>query len=545
MSFQGIRSVEEGSPSPRWGPLLASKLPELMSVADLAKATSVSTKTVYRWLKSGQVTGVRVGPRQIRVSVSSAMHLLRPEAEGWGAKELAMSNNEPEVQLGPQVRYSKEYTGEVDGLVVPLGTKNAMEARARLVSARQRWTLLCSQSTEEMSVNVVTQKGVPRFIKYKPSPNAQWQTKRIPAEHVPRLSDGSLAEAYALRWAVAVGLEPRGDDARKEDISRLTLDGLSSMWSSGRLAARYGTHVRVKKSAKADESRYNKYIKPVVGTRLIASLSGARAATCADEIVEYMASLSPGLSTASRRHILQVYNRLLNLAVFPLRVLERNDLPAGYLPKVQQLKAAAYLYPDEEAQLLASKKVPMHYRMFFGLQAREGARASELLSLASKDVDLERGIVKLDQNKTGRPRAWKLTDGTVKALKRWQNLLGPRALATGLLLVDPKTGKKVPAGKGARQLRAALQKAKVSREELFERSDTRMAIRAHDLRATFVTIALANGRSEAWVTDRTGHTTSAMLYRYKRAARTHEEAELGDLVPLWKAIPELQGEPEE
>ena len=31
-----------------------------------------------------------------------------------------------------------------------------------------------------------------------------------------------------------------------------------------------------------------------------------------------------------------------------------------------------------------------------------------------------------------------------------------------------------------------------------------------------------------------------MLYRYKRAARTHAEAELGVLAPLHEAIPELR-----
>jgi integrase len=65
-------------------------------------------------------------------------------------------------------------------------------------------------------------------------------------------------------------------------------------------------------------------------------------------------------------------------------------------------------------------------------------------------------------------------------------------------------------------------------------------LRAHDLRATFVTISLAQGKSETWVTDRTGHKSSIMLYRYKRAARTHAEAELGALAPLHEAIPELR-----
>jgi len=55
----------------------------------------------------------------------------------------------------------------------------------------------------------------------------------------------------------------------------------------------------------------------------------------------------------------------------------------------------------------------------------------------------------------------------------------------------------------------------------------------------FVTVSLAEGKTEAWNTDRTGHTSSSMLYKYKRAARTHQERVLGSLTPLVDAIPEL------
>jgi hypothetical protein len=42
-----------------------------------------------------------------------------------------------------------------------------------------------------------------------------------------------------------------------------------------------------------------------------------------------------------------------------------------------------------------------------------------------------------------------------------------------------------------------------------------------------VTLALACGRTEAWVTDRTGHKSSAMIARYKRSARFAAELKLG------------------
>ena len=74
--------------------------------------------------------------------------------------------------------------------------------------------------------------------------------------------------------------------------------------------------------------------------------------------------------------------------------------------------------------------------------------------------------------------------------------------------------------------------------ELFEGSETRQRFRAHDLRGTFVTVALATGKTETWVSDRTGHGGHSMIERYRRKARTWN---LGGLAPLYAAIPELAG----
>ncbi len=51
--------------------------------------------------------------------------------------------------------------------------------------------------------------------------------------------------------------------------------------------------------------------------------------------------------------------------------------------------------------------------------------------------------------------------------------------------------------------------------------------------------ALANGKTEAWVGARTGHRSSQMINRYRRAAQKVDELGLGTLDPLDVAIPEL------
>jgi hypothetical protein len=91
----------------------------------------------------------------------------------------------------------------------------------------------------------------------------------------------------------------------------------------------------------------------------------------------------------------------------------------------------------------------------------------------------------------------------------------------------------------AEELRKHLKLAGVTRAKLFERNSRRIAMRAHDLRATFVTVALAADKSETWITDRTGHKSNAMVRRYRRHARKWAEMKTPELLPLCRALPEL------
>ena len=75
---------------------------------------------------------------------------------------------------------------------------------------------------------------------------------------------------------------------------------------------------------------------------------------------------------------------------------------------------------------------------------------------------------------------------------------------------------------------------------MFESTDERRQIRVHDLRATMITVSLADGRSEAWISDRTRHRSSQMIARYKRTARTFAELQTGELSPLSSALPDLR-----
>src|SRR5690606_2214150 len=88
----------------------------------------------------------------------------------------------------------------------------------------------------------------------------------------------------------------------------------------------------------------------------------------------------------------------------------------------------------------------------------------------------------------------------------------------------------------AAELRRHLSQIEGIRTVLFQRTSKRAPLRAHDLRATFVTLALASGKTETWDCDRTGHRSSSMPNKYRRAARTAAELGLGWLKPMHEVI---------
>lgn len=309
-----------------------------------------------------------------------------------------------------------------------------------------------------------------------------------------------------------------------------TFGKLLDDWTNGELAKRHPHHVKKKRSADTDSKRAKKHVPEDLLNLAVDEWTLAHADTA-------MANIPEALSDGSRRHVAQIIRKVLKFAVYPCRYRQDNPIPEDWVPKVSSKKAKECLYPDEDAKLLAHREIPLARRLAYGFLAREGMRVDELSRLTWRDVDLERGRVDLDENKTDDPRSWALDDGVLAALRIWREDFYPNADEKDRVFVD--NGIPLKVDRLAEQLRADLRAAGVKREKLFESSKTRLAIRAHDLRATFVTISLAMGKTESWVSERTGHASSAMIQRYRRKASTWSQMNLSGLSPLWKALPEL------
>lgn len=223
---------------------------------------------------------------------------------------------------------------------------------------------------------------------------------RAPSEH-------DFMEAVRIAEALRAG-----KGTKKPRVAEPTFRELADRWTDGRLAREYPDHVGTKKTADHDEAR----VEVICSVQLAPGLTfGALplSAVTLDHCQAVMANLPERAKRpATRRQYARVLHRVLELAVFPCRYLTASPLPRGFMPKIGKPPAFPYLYPDEDAALLAWSAerataegvaddrpgIPLVRRLLWRFLAREGCRTSEALGLrVGLDVDLERGVVRLDE----------------------------------------------------------------------------------------------------------------------------------------------------
>ena len=242
------------------------------------------------------------------------------------------------------------------------------------------------------------------------------------AEIEPLMTMGAKARAGRPWEAVCAAADAlcAGQARDKKAAEIPTFAEFAKQWTDGELSKKYPDHVPVKDSVGTDELLFRKHINPVIGDVRLDQVQLADA----DAV---MASLPARLSASSRRHVGQAIRRVLNLACYPGRLIRENPIPRGWLPRAKNALAFTCLQPPEDAILMASKDVDLVRRLFFGVLAREGMRREEAAGLRWRDLDLQRGMVRLDENKTDDPRAWALDAGVARALRAWKERYPPEA----------------------------------------------------------------------------------------------------------------------
>ncbi len=270
------------------------------------------------------------------------------------------------------------------------------------------------------------------------------------------------------------------------------------------------------------------YVFPIVGH---VSVEDVRRDKC-DEV---MRRLPTHLNASSRRHVAQVTRRVLSLAVLA-EYIQHNPLPSGWLPRRAPKKDSPVLYVPEDVKLLSCPRIPLLYRVYYGFLHREGGRMTLSAAVTFGQFDFDRAVLQIDRDKNEKARWWKLGPGVADALKAWWHLRGePSETARVFVGVD---GSELDLANMAKLARFHLEKAGVTRKRLFTKGANTLRFGTHSFRHSFVTRSLANGKTDDWVRQRSGHKSNELL-TYRESAQSLEELSLGEVMPLVDAIPEL------
>jgi integrase len=387
------------------------------------------------------------------------------------------------------------------------------------------------------------------------APGDPLRRKRLPIVGSDKMTDGQGRKAAVkLAADVRAGRVIIDEKARAGALPStsavLTVRQLGEKWTSGELVKTYGNvnRLRVKAGAQIDAwcLKANAYEVRTRGASAPAFGDLPLTSVTTDDVAKVMAALPAEHRSETRVKQYNRLHRLFDLAIFPLRIRKDGSNPVTrYLrPSPDADKLFCFLYPSEVLALLrcsGDKGIPLARRVLYALAVYTGQRKGSLFALQWKHVDFEHGTLASFKTKTGAAQYFVADRGLMQLLEAWHEHLGkpgddeplvresdigcePKRLATVLRDED-------------------LKAAKVTRAILFEADASNVeALRFHDLRSTFCTWARRLGKSNAWISERTGHEpTGDMINRYDRGAQTLVDLEYAPFPDVSRAIPELSG----
>lgn len=257
-----------------------------------------------------------------------------------------------------------------------------------------------------------------------------------------------------------------------------------------------------------------------------------------------------GLSPLTRRYIHSILRSALARAV-EQQVIGRNPTDAfkKRLPKVERREMVTLSAAQSAHLLVALKHTRVYWPVFIGLAT--GMRRGEILALRWKNVDLDRGVLRvlesLEQTKKGglrfkapktnKARAITLPAFAIKELRRLKRQQAEELLALGVR----QTSEMLTCARADGQ---PLQPRSLTHEftRLIKRVNDLPRIRFHDLRHSHATQLLISGVHIKVAQERLGHSTiTTTMDTYSHVTQTMQEDAAARLdAALGNAISELQ-----
>jgi len=263
------------------------------------------------------------------------------------------------------------------------------------------------------------------------------------------------------------------------------------------MTRRYTRDVLPAKKSARDQARQLKWWEGEIGDYTLADVTPALIVECRDKLQtnrgpatvnRYLAAISHVFTVARKEWQWVKENPLLNVSSL--------KEPRGRV---------RFLSDDERKQLLDACKA--HSEQLYTivvLALSTGARQGELLNLRWKDVDLNRGLIVLEDTKNNDRRGIPLQGHALELIKQMGKV---RRLDTDLLFPSRKTPSKP-----------------LSVQHVWEQAVRKSEIenfRFHDLRHSAASYLAMNGASLAEIADVLGHKTLQMVKRYAHLSEAH------------------------
>lgn len=277
------------------------------------------------------------------------------------------------------------------------------------------------------------------------------------------------------------------------------------------------------KSYRSYESLLRRYIRPVLGERILFTITPLDVQATCQQMVDR------GLSSRTVRYAHTVLRAAMRQAI-RWRLMLQDPTDGAQLPRLGRREM--HVLDAEQARSFLEAALKTHYGPVFAIALTSGMRPSEYLGLQWQDIDWDRGTVGVVRTLERVKGSWRFADTKrdrsrrIIKLQEWvlENLKGLHARrlrskydmpeAADLVFTTP-AGRPIHSDKLAQRFKAILRQAGLP------------AVRLYDLRHTAATLALSAGVPPKVVAEQLGHASAAFtldVYSHLLPHMQHEAA---------------------
>lgn len=260
---------------------------------------------------------------------------------------------------------------------------------------------------------------------------------------------------------------------------------------------------RKPKSTKDQKSQLN-WWKDAIGHYTLADITPALIAEQRDKLNNGTTILKTKRSPATVNRYLAILSHLFTIAMKEWGWVE--DTPLRKVSKLKEPRGRIRFLSDDERDRLLKACQESESRFLYTIVVlclSTGARKMEIVGLTWDEVDLNRGVITLEDTKNGECRVLHITGHALQILKEHSKI---RHLRTNLVFPSSDITKPIDIRS---PWETALKKAEIE------------DFRFHDLRHSAASYLAMNGATLAEIAEVLGHKTLQMVKRYAHLSEAH------------------------